>query len=186
MLDETRMMVLLPRATDMPHGRGPGSAQDYRKYPQLAHHFDVFQMMSASVEPQDILAHLRHYFTAEAQLTPTDKFPFAFSRATPTEFDCLGRLSDFHSLSEEDFTQRSHCDTIVNTNSLRTLDGPVVQGLMTLHATGIFPLPWRSVSGSALNVDEPQAANKNRLGLWRCPVAGATVIKHSAGWFQAG
>ncbi len=45
-------------------------------------HFDIFQMMSPSVEPQDIPVHLRHYFTTEVQLTLTDKFPFLFSRGT--------------------------------------------------------------------------------------------------------
>ncbi|MEM1131264.1 MAG: trimethylamine methyltransferase family protein, partial [Pseudomonadota bacterium] len=41
-----------PHATDLKRGRRPGSAQDFREYTQIAHHYDVFQMMSPSVEPQ--------------------------------------------------------------------------------------------------------------------------------------
>jgi trimethylamine--corrinoid protein Co-methyltransferase len=56
-----------PHATDLRRGRRPGSASDFRDYTRLAHHFDVFQMMSPSVEPQDVPTHLRHYFTTRTQ-----------------------------------------------------------------------------------------------------------------------
>jgi trimethylamine--corrinoid protein Co-methyltransferase len=57
-----------PHATDLRRGRRPGSASDFRDYTRLAHHFDVFQMMSPSVEPQDVPTHLRHYFTTRTQV----------------------------------------------------------------------------------------------------------------------
>uniref|UniRef100_UPI000AB89B94 trimethylamine methyltransferase family protein n=1 Tax=Leisingera sp. F5 TaxID=1813816 RepID=UPI000AB89B94 len=76
-----------PNATDLERGRRPGSAQDYLEYLKLTHHFDVFHMISPQVEPQDVPVHLRHYFTTEAQMTRTDKFPFIFSRGTPQVMD---------------------------------------------------------------------------------------------------
>lgn len=125
-----------PNATDLERGRRPGSGRDYREYTQLSHHFDVFQMMSPSVEPQDIPTHLRHYFTTEAQLTLTDKFPFVFARGTPQSLDNFEMLSDFRGLSDDAFRATPHCYSIINTNSPRTLDIPMAQGLIDFARYG--------------------------------------------------
>ncbi|MFK7746421.1 MAG: trimethylamine methyltransferase family protein [Roseobacter sp.] len=125
-----------PHATDLLRGRRPGSAQDYREYTQLCHHFDVFQMMSPSVEPQDVPTHLRHYFTTEAQLTLTDKFPFVFSRGTPQVMDCFEMMRDFRGASDAEFAANPYCYTIINTNSPRTLDIPMAQGLIDFARAG--------------------------------------------------
>ncbi len=125
-----------PHATDLERGRRPGSGRDYREYTQIAHHFDVFQMMSPSVEPQDIPTHLRHYFTTEAQLTLTDKFPFLFSRGTPQVMDCFEMLKDFRGLSDDAFLANPSSYTIINTNSPRTLDMPMAQGLIDFARHG--------------------------------------------------
>jgi trimethylamine--corrinoid protein Co-methyltransferase len=125
-----------PNATDLVRGRRPGSAQDYREYTTLAHHFDIFQMMSPSVEPQDIPVHLRHYFTTEVQLTLTDKFPFLFSRGTPQIMDCFEMISDFRGVSQDEFEQSPYAYTIINTNSPRALDIPMAQGLIDFAKYG--------------------------------------------------
>jgi len=125
-----------PHATDLERGRRPGSAQDYREYTQLCHHFDVFQMMSPSVEPQDVPTHLRHYFTTEVQLTLTDKFPFIFSRGTPQVMDCFEMLRDFRGVTDAEFASEPYCYTIINTNSPRTLDVPMAQGLIDFARNG--------------------------------------------------
>ena len=125
-----------PHATDLERGRRPGSARDYREYTQLAHHFDVFQMMSPSVEPQDVPTNIRHYFTTEAQLTLTDKLPFLFSRGTPQVLDSFEMLRDFRGLSDDEFTAAPHAYTIINTNSPRTLDIPMAQGLIDFARHG--------------------------------------------------
>ncbi|ABG30986.1 trimethylamine methyltransferase [Roseobacter denitrificans] len=125
-----------PHATDLARGRRPGSARDFREYTTLCHHFDVFQMMSPSVEPQDVPTHLRHYFTTEVQLTRTDKFPFVFARGTPQAMDCFEMLRDFRGLSDAEFADSPHCYTIINTNSPRTLDIPMAQGLIDFARNG--------------------------------------------------
>ncbi len=125
-----------PNVTDMVRGRRSGSAQDYREYTTLAQHFDVFQMMSPSVEPQDIPVHLRHYFTTEVQLTLTDKFPFLFSRGTPQIMDCFEMISDFRGVSQDEFEQSPYAYTIINTNSPRALDIPMAQGLIDFAKYG--------------------------------------------------
>ncbi|MCK0151383.1 trimethylamine methyltransferase family protein [Marivita sp. S6314] len=125
-----------PHATDLVRGRRPGSGQDYREYTQIAHHFDVFQMMSPSVEPQDVPTHLRHYFTTEAQLTLTDKFPFMFARGTPQTVDNFEMLQAFRGLSDDAFVAQPHSYTIINTNSPRMLDVPMAQGLIDFARFG--------------------------------------------------
>ena len=125
-----------PHATDLERGRRPGSARDFREYIQLCHHFDVFQMMSPSVEPQDVPTHLRHYFTTEVQMTLTDKFPFIFARGTPQSMDCFEMLRDFRGVSDDAFLAAPYCYTIINTNSPRTLDIPMAQGLIDFARHG--------------------------------------------------
>lgn len=119
-----------PHATDLRRGRRPGSGRDFREFSQLTQHFDVFQMISPLVEPQDIATNVRHYFTTHAQFSLTDKFPFFFSRGTPQVMDCFEMLQLFRGLSDEEMAANPHCYTIVNTNSPRTLDIPMAQGLI--------------------------------------------------------
>ncbi len=125
-----------PYATDLERGRRAGSASDYVEYLKLTQHFDVLQMISPQVEPQDVDNHLRHYFTTHAQMTLTDKFPFIFSRGTPQVMDCFEMIRDFRGISDDDFRARPHCYTIINTNSPRTLDIPMAQGLIDFARHG--------------------------------------------------
>ena len=136
-----------PYATDLERGRRAGSAADYIDYLKLTHHFDVLQMISPQVEPQDVDNHLRHYFTTHAQMTHTDKFPFIFSRGTPQVMDCFEMIRDFRGLSDDDFRAGPHCYTIINTNSPRTLDIPMAQG-----ADRLCPL-WADVDCDAVYPD---------------------------------
>ena len=119
-----------PHATDLERGRRPGKAQDYKETVQLTQHFDVFQMLPPLVEPQDVPTHLRHYFTMDTQLTLSDKFPFVFSRGTPQVVESFEMLRDFRGLTDADFNNDPHCYTIINTNSPRTLDKPMAQGII--------------------------------------------------------
>lgn len=125
-----------PHATDLERGRRPGSARDYIEYLQLTHHFDVFQMVSPQVEPQDVPVNIRHYFTTKAQMEWSDKFPFTFSRGTPQVMDCFEMIRDYRGLSDEEFQSVPNTYTIINTNSPRTLDIPMAQGLIDFARNG--------------------------------------------------
>jgi trimethylamine--corrinoid protein Co-methyltransferase len=125
-----------PHATDLRRGRRPGSASDFSDYTRLAHHFDVFQMMSPSVEPQDVPTELRHYFTTRTQVALTDKFPFLFARGTPQALDNFEMLRIARGVDEETFRSNVYSYTIINTNSPRTLDVPMAQGLIDFARHG--------------------------------------------------
>ncbi|WP_281995903.1 trimethylamine methyltransferase family protein [Ruegeria faecimaris] len=125
-----------PNATDLVRGRRPATGQDYLEFLKLTHHFDVFQMISPQVEPQDVPTPLRHYFTTQAQMELTDKFPFFFSRGTPQVMDCFEMLTTARGLSDDEFRTHPHSYTIINTNSPRTLDIPMAQGLIDFARHG--------------------------------------------------
>ncbi|MEM7193333.1 MAG: trimethylamine methyltransferase family protein [Pseudomonadota bacterium] len=125
-----------PNATDLERGRRPGSARDYREYLMLTQHFDVFHMVSPQVEPQDVPTHLRHYFTTEMQMTLSDKFPFVFSRGKSQVQDCFEMVRDFRGLADAEFYREPHCYTIINTNSPRTIDNLMAQGLIDFARHG--------------------------------------------------
>ena len=125
-----------PHSTDLRRGRRPGSGQDFREYTRISHHFDVFQMMSPSVEPQDIPVHLRHYFTLLAQMELTDKFPFLYARGTPQTRDNFEMLAIARGLDDAAFLSGVHAYTIINTNSPRCLDIPMAQGLIDFARHG--------------------------------------------------
>lgn len=125
-----------PHATDLKRGRRPGSARDFNELVRLTQHFDVFHMVAPLIEPQDVLTHLRHYFTTETQLTHSDKFPFIFSRGTPQVMESFEMLSNFRGVSADDFGATPHAYTIINTNSPRTLDTPMAQGLIDFAKHG--------------------------------------------------
>ncbi|MDA8584717.1 trimethylamine methyltransferase family protein [Rhodobacteraceae bacterium] len=125
-----------PHATDLERGRRPGSARDFKELIQITQHYDVLQMLPPLVEPQDVPPHLRHYFTMDAQLTLSDKFPFIFSRGTSQVMESFKMLRDFRGLTDAEFTDQPHCYTIINTNSPRTLDIPMAQGLIDFARFG--------------------------------------------------
>lgn len=125
-----------PHATDLERRRRPGRGTDFRELVQLTDHFDVFSMLPPLIEPQDIPTHIRHYFTLEAQLTLSQKFPFVFSRGTPQVTESFEMLQDFRGVSDDEFAANPHCYTIINTNSPRTLDIPMAQGLIDFARAG--------------------------------------------------
>ncbi|MGR3485610.1 MAG: trimethylamine methyltransferase family protein [Paracoccaceae bacterium] len=125
-----------PHATDRRRGRRPGSGRDYVEYTRLGHHFDMLHMMSPSVEPQDVPTAVRHLFTTATQLAHTDKLPFLFARGTPQTRDNLEMLRLARGLSEDELNEGVHAYTIINTNSPRTLDVPMAQGLIDFARAG--------------------------------------------------
>ncbi|MCY4034440.1 MAG: trimethylamine methyltransferase family protein [Hyphomicrobiales bacterium] len=125
-----------PHANDLKRGRRPGSARDFREYTLLTQHYDVLHMMSPSVEPQDVPTNVRHYYTTRTQLELTDKLPFFFSRGKPQAMDNFEMLAIARGLTEEELKAGVHSFTVINTNSPRTIDIPMAQGLMDFARHG--------------------------------------------------
>ncbi|WP_259942191.1 trimethylamine methyltransferase family protein [Jannaschia sp. W003] len=119
-----------PHATDRERGRRPGTARDYRELIRLVHHFDVLHLHAPIVEPQDVPVHLRHYFAMDAQMRLSDKVPNVYARGRPQVEDSFEMVALARGLSDEAFHGGVHCWGVINSNSPRTLDIPMAQGLI--------------------------------------------------------
>ena len=125
-----------PNVTDTVRGRRPGAIEDVRELTRMVQAFDVIQMLSPGVEPQDVPPHLRHYAFTECQLTLSDKIPFVFSRGTQQALDCFEMLANARGVDQATFEAEPHTYTIINTNSPRQIDVPMAQGLIDFARHG--------------------------------------------------
>ena len=125
-----------PHATDLTRGRRPGTIADFRELVQITQSFDVLHMVPPLVEAQDVPMHLRHMAMTEVELTQSDKVPFLYSRGTPQVMDGFEMIRDFRGLSDAEFRSEPWSYTIINTNSPRTLDLPMAQGLIDFARHG--------------------------------------------------
>lgn len=125
-----------PHATDLARGRRPGTIADFRELVQITQSFDVLHMVPPLVEAQDVPMHLRHMAMTEVELTQSDKVPFLYSRGSPQVMDGFEMIRDFRGLSDAEFRSEPWSYTIINTNSPRTLDMPMAQGLIDFARHG--------------------------------------------------
>ncbi len=125
-----------PNATDRERGRRPGSLNDFEETVKLVQSFDVIHTIGPSVEPQDVAIHLRHYAMTRASLTLSDKFPFVYSRGTQQIEESMELIRIARNIGEDDFLKEPWCYTIINTNSPRTLDIPMAQGIIDFARCG--------------------------------------------------
>ncbi|MEM9855506.1 MAG: trimethylamine methyltransferase family protein, partial [Pseudomonadota bacterium] len=125
-----------PHATCRVKGRRPGTAQDFRELVQLTQAFDALHLVPTLIEPQDVPVHLRHYDMVKSALTLSDKAFFIYSRGTAQVEDAFEMMRLYRGISDADFAAAPHCYTIINTNSPRTLDIPMAQGIMDFARAG--------------------------------------------------
>ncbi|TIL29438.1 trimethylamine methyltransferase family protein [Mesorhizobium sp.] len=125
-----------PNVTDLDRGRRAGTLADFEEIVRLVQTFDVLHMHGPHLEPQDVDLRFRHYATARAQLTLSDKIPFVFARGTPQVDDSFEMVRLARGLSEDEFRNGAHCYTIINTNSPRQLDIPMAQGIIDFARAG--------------------------------------------------
>ena len=125
-----------PHATDLKRGRRPGTETDYRELVTLTQAFDVLHMLPPLVEAQDVPTHLRHYAFLDAEMSLSDKFPFIYSRGTPQVEDSFEMIRLARGLSQAEFDESVWSYTIINTNSPRTIDKPMAQGLIDFAKAG--------------------------------------------------
>ena len=125
-----------PHISDLDNGKRPGTLQDTRNIIKLSQHFDVLHLLGPNVESQDIPVHLRHLHVTESQLTLGSKPFFIYARGSGQVFDGFEMTRIARGLSEEEFTTKPWCYTIINTNSPRQLDIPMCQGIIDFARSG--------------------------------------------------
>ncbi|MEM6548173.1 MAG: trimethylamine methyltransferase family protein [Pseudomonadota bacterium] len=125
-----------PNITDLERGRRPGSMADFCEGMKLIDSFPMIPKLTAVVEPQDIPIAIRHLHTTRAQLSLSDKMPFAYARGQGQVLDCFEMVRIGMGLSEEEFRQKPCLHTVINTNSPRQIDIPMAQGLIDFAERG--------------------------------------------------
>jgi trimethylamine---corrinoid protein Co-methyltransferase len=119
-----------PHASDIEHGKRPGTLADFENFVKLTQSFDVLHMLAAIVEPQDVPVNFRHYATMQASLTLSDKVPWVFCRGSGQVHDCFEMIRIVRGLSASEFVKAPRCYTVINTNSPLQLDVPMTQGII--------------------------------------------------------
>jgi trimethylamine--corrinoid protein Co-methyltransferase len=125
-----------PNVTDIERGRRAGTLDDLENLIRIAQFFDVIHIQCAHVEPQDVDHRFRHYAMLRAQLTLSDKLPFVYSRGRGQVLDAFEMIRRARGVSEDEFAAAPRCYTVVNTNSPRTLDLPMAQGIIDFARFG--------------------------------------------------
>jgi trimethylamine--corrinoid protein Co-methyltransferase len=124
-----------PHAYDRERGRRPGTLADFRDVMQLIDGFDAIHYMTAAVEPQDSPMNRRHYDTMRVQLQSSTKVPFIYARGRAQVEDSFKMVALAQGL-EADFADQPRCFTVINTNSPRTLDLPMAEGIIDFARHG--------------------------------------------------
>lgn len=124
-----------PQVYDRLRGRRPGTLADFREIMQLIDGFDVIHMMAAAVEPQDSPMQRRHYDMTLVQLQSSTKVPFTYARGRAQVEDTFKMLALAQGLGA-DFADHPRTFTVINTNSPRTLDLPMAEGIIDFARHG--------------------------------------------------
>jgi trimethylamine--corrinoid protein Co-methyltransferase len=140
-----------PNVSDLDRGRRPGNYQDYCDLLRLAQSLNIVQFLSGyPVEPADLPAPTRHLDAHYAAITLTDRIWHPYSLGKQRISDAIGMIRIARGfISEEQLRREPSLFSIVNSNSPRRLDGPMIQGLleMSRHGQPIVLTPF-TLSGA--------------------------------------
>ncbi|MGH6926723.1 MAG: trimethylamine methyltransferase family protein, partial [Dongiaceae bacterium] len=140
-----------PNVSDLDRGRRPGNYQDYCDLLRLAQSLNIVQFLSGyPVEPADLPAPTRHLDAHYAAITLTDRIWHPYSLGKQRISDAIGMIRIARGfISEEQLQREPSLFSIVNSNSPRRLDGPMIRGLleMSRHGQPIVLTPF-TLSGA--------------------------------------
>lgn len=127
-----------PNVSDLDRGRRPGNFEDYCNLLRLCQTFNVVQLIGGyPVEPADIPPATRHLDAHYAAITLTDRVWHPYSLGKQRISDAIGMIKIARGfISDEQFRREPSIFSIVNSNSPRRLDGPMLQGLLEMARHG--------------------------------------------------
>jgi trimethylamine--corrinoid protein Co-methyltransferase len=126
-----------PNCSDLDRGRRPGTYADYCDLLRIIQSLNVIHLASGyPVEPIDIPPPIRHLDAYHAAITLTDRVwsPSAIGAGRVEDglaMNCIAR-----GITREQLLDRPGLCTVVNTNSPLRVDGPMLDGLMTMARAG--------------------------------------------------
>jgi trimethylamine---corrinoid protein Co-methyltransferase len=127
-----------PNVSDLDRGRRPGNFEDYCNLLRLCQSFNVIQLLGGyPVEPADIPPATRHLDAHYAAITLTDRVWHPYSLGKTRISDAIGMIKIARGfISDEQLRGEPSLFSIVNSNSPRRLDGPMLQGLLEMARHG--------------------------------------------------
>ncbi|HEY7690283.1 MAG TPA: trimethylamine methyltransferase family protein [Dongiaceae bacterium] len=126
-----------PNCSDLDGGRRPGTFADYQNFLRLIQSLNIIHLAAGyPVEPIDLPPPTRHLDAYRAVATLTDRIwsPSAIGAMRVEdgiEINCRARGIDRNELK-----RKPGLLTVVNTNSPRRVDGPMLDGLMAMAEAG--------------------------------------------------
>jgi trimethylamine--corrinoid protein Co-methyltransferase len=124
-----------PNCSDMQGGRRAGNQQDFRNLVKLAQRYDIISCTGGyPVEPVDLHASIRHLDCLSDIAKLTDKPFHAYSLGKERNRDGMEIARIARGISHEQFEAEPSLFTIINSNSPRRLDTPMLQGIMEMSA----------------------------------------------------
>ena len=124
-----------PNCSDMNGGRRAGNQQDFRNLVKLAQCYDIIHCSGGyPVEPVDIHASVRHLDCLSDIAKLTDKAFHVYSLGKERNRDGMEIARIARGVSHEQFEAEPSIFTIINSNSPRKLDTPMLQGIMEMSS----------------------------------------------------
>jgi len=126
-----------PNCSDLDRGRRPGSFADYCDLLRLIQSLNVIHLAAGyPVEPIDVPPPIRHLDAYHAAITLTDRVWSPSAIGAVRVEDGLAMNAIARGLAREQLIERPGLCTVVNTNSPLRVDGPMLDGLMTMARAG--------------------------------------------------
>ncbi|MEX2650200.1 MAG: trimethylamine methyltransferase family protein [Alphaproteobacteria bacterium] len=122
-----------PYVSDLDRGRRPGIFEDYCNLLKLAQSLNVVHIPAGyAPEPQDVPVAVRHMVAMKALVRLTDKALFGFSLSQQRIFDNIEMARIARGVDAATLNREPSLYTIVNTNSPRQLDRPMLWGIIEM------------------------------------------------------
>jgi trimethylamine---corrinoid protein Co-methyltransferase len=134
-----------PNCSDLDRGRRPGSFADFQDLLRLAQSLNVLHVLAgAPVAPIDLPAATRHLDIYRSYAVLTDRVWQASALGRERIADAIAINALARGLAPEQMRERPGLMTVVNTNSPRRVDGPMLQGLMEMarHGQPVIVTPF--------------------------------------------
>jgi trimethylamine--corrinoid protein Co-methyltransferase len=124
-----------PNCSDLHGGRRAGNQKDFRDLVKLAQCHDIIHCTGGyPVEPTDIHASVRHLDCLSDIAKLTDKAFHVYSLGKERNQDGMEIARIARGVSHEQFEREPSLFTIINSNSPRKLDTPMLQGIMEMSS----------------------------------------------------
>ncbi len=124
-----------PNSSDMYDGRRAGNTKDFQNFLKLSQYFNIIHVIGGyPVEPIDRHASTRHLDCLRDMVQLTDKVIHAYSLGIERIQDGIEIARIARGVSHEQLEQEPSLISIINTNSPRKIDSPMLRGIIEMSS----------------------------------------------------